>query len=132
VGCPFRGVGADYPGRFVVESLIHAAPATEGFGCREDLSGVAFLASGQEPFWRLRVTGDGILFSTPEIPETAFTLVTPTPITGGWVYEAGAIELEPPSIRIRLARGRCTDSMVGSLYTWTASVDGRPAPAPRH
>ncbi len=120
---PEEGFGADYPGMFTVRSLRRAAPATEGFGCREDLSDIAFRASGQEPFWHLRVTGDAILFSTPEIAETAFAASTPRQTPEGWVYEAEATGPEQLTVRVVLTRGRCSDTMVGALYSWSASVE---------
>ncbi len=57
---PESGFGAEYQGQLQVLTVMRAAPATEGHGCAEDLTGIAFRASGNEPFWHLRVTRDSI------------------------------------------------------------------------
>ena len=118
-----QGFGADYSEALTVRSLRRAAPAAEGLGCREDLSEVAFAASGEEPFWHLRVTDDVMLWSTPETSVTAVTAGTPRPTPQGWVYEAEAPGAEPIGVRVVLARGRCAGSMVGALYSWTVVVE---------
>lgn len=120
---PASGGGADYAAQLTVSDLRRAAPADEGFGCREDLSGVAFRASGVEPFWGLRVSGGSIVYSTPDIPETMFDGADPVPSSGGWVYESVSAGPESIAIRLTLSPERCRDSMVGAIYTWTAEVD---------
>ena len=55
---PESGFGAEYDEQLEVFEVMRAAPATEGHGCTEDLSGIAFRASGNEPFWNLLVSRD--------------------------------------------------------------------------
>jgi uncharacterized membrane protein len=76
-----------------------------------------------EPFWGLRVTESSIVFSTPEIPETVFEVVEPSFSSGGWVYETASAGPESITLRLELSPDRCSDSMVGSMYSWTALVD---------
>jgi len=120
---PETGFGADYSGLVTVRELRRAEPATEGFGCREDLSEFAFRAAGQEPFWHLKITPASIVLSTPDIPETIFEPAAPSLLGDGWVYESRATGPETVVIRAFFERGRCTDSMVGAIHSWTARVE---------
>ena len=120
---PETGFGAAYEGLLTVRELRRAAPATEGFGCGEDVSIFAFRASGEEPFWHLRVTPSGIFLSTPDIPETVFEPASPTRFGDGWAYESRATGPEAITIRAVFEAGPCSDSMVGAVFTWTARVE---------
>ncbi|MDE0899459.1 MAG: hypothetical protein OSA81_10610 [Longimicrobiales bacterium] len=120
---PETGFGAAYEGLLTVRELRRAAPATEGFGCGEDVSTFAFRASGEEPFWHLRVTPSGIFLSTPDIPETVFEPASPTRFGDGWAYESRATGPEAIRIRAVFEAGPCSDSMVGAVFTWTARVE---------
>ena len=120
---PETGFGADYQGLLTVRELRRAAPADEGFGCGEDVSTFAFRASGEEPFWHLRVTPSGIFLSTSDIPETVFEPVSPIRFGDGWAYESRAAGPEAITIRAVFQAGPCSDSMVGAIFTWTASVE---------
>lgn len=120
---PASGFGADYPGQLRLTALHRAEPAEEGFGCGEQLRGVVFRAGGQEPFWHVRVLADRITLATPEIPSTVFAQARPIPLDDGWRFESLSSGPETVQLRLDLTRGRCTDSMVGSVYTWTAMLD---------
>ena len=117
------GFGADYDGQLDVTALRRAAPAVEGFGCNEDVSGFEFRASGEEPFWHLRITPSAMIYSTAEIPETVFAGAEAMFSSGGWVYESQSTGPEAIRIEAGFEPGRCQDSMVGSLYSWVATVD---------
>jgi putative lipoprotein len=120
---PETGFGADFDGLLTVTRLRRAAPAVEGAGCSEDVSGFAFRAAGQEPFWHLHITPGGMVYTTPEIPETRFAAAEPYVAAGGWVYESSATGPEPLSIRATFEPGRCQDTMVGVIYSWSATVE---------
>ena len=98
-------------------------PAEGGFGCREDLSEIAFRASGVEPFWGLQVRSGSIVYTTPEIPRTGFEAAEPAVLAGGWIYESVSSGPESLSLSLRLTPERCSDSMVGAIYSWSAEVD---------
>ncbi len=119
---PDAGPASRFEEQLRARELRRAAPAAESRGCEEDLSDVAFRAAGVEPFWSLEVRPSGIVFSTPEIPRTVFDGASPTMVSGGWVYESVAAGPEPLSLRVQVQPGRCTDSMVGTIYRWTATV----------
>ena len=120
---PAAGFGADYPGQLRVTSLMRAEPSEEGFGCSENLTPVVFKATGQEPFWHLRVLRDRITLATPDIPSTIFSEAGPTPLDNGWRFEALSTGPETVQLRLDVRRGACTDSMVGSIYTWVATLN---------
>jgi putative lipoprotein len=120
---PDSGFGTEYDEQLTVTAFRRASPAEEGFGCSEDVSTFAFRAAGVEPFWGLRVTASSIVFSTPEIPETVFEVVEPAFSGGGWVYETVSAGPEPITLRLEVRPERCSDSMLGSIYSWSASAD---------
>jgi len=120
---PSAGYGAEYPSQLRLSALARAESATEGFGCSEDVDGFAFKATGQEPFWHVRVLQDRITLSTLEIPSTIFEGSAPIPMDGGWRYESVSSGPETVQLRLEIRRGPCTDPMVGSVYTWVSTVD---------
>ena len=120
---PDVGFGADFVGQLTVSDFRRAAPAEEGFGCREDLSEISFGASGVEPFWGLQVQSGSIVYTTPEIPRTVFAATEPAVLAGGWIYESVSSGPESLSLTLRLTPERCSDSMVGAIYSWSAEVE---------
>ena len=120
---PAAGFGADYPGQLRLSSLLRAESADEGFGCGEDLTDILFKASGQEPFWHVRVLAGRITLATPEIPSTIFSGARPIPLENGWRFESLSTGPETVQLRLDLIRGQCSDSMAGSVYTWVATLD---------
>lgn len=117
------GPGARYPGQLRLVSLLRAEPIGEGLGCEESLVDVAYRASGHDPFWHVRVLSDRIMLATPEIPSTIFSEASPIPVDNGWRFEAESDGPETVSLNLELIRASCVDSVSGSLYTWTASLD---------
>ncbi len=120
---PATGFGKEYAGQLKVLTVIRAAPATEGHGCAEDLTDIAFRAAGNEPFWHLSVTRRSIVFTTPGAPELEFPGASPLRSRQGWIYEAETKDLEARTIRFTVKEGRCTDTMVGAQYSWRAQVE---------
>ncbi|MDE3004311.1 MAG: hypothetical protein OXU38_13745 [Gemmatimonadota bacterium] len=120
---PAVGFGADYSGQLRLTSLIRAESAVEGLGCDENLLETVFRATGQEPFWHVRVLRDRIVLATPDIPSTIFSGARPFPLDDGWRFEALSTGPETVHLRLDVTRGSCTDSMVGSMYTWVASLN---------
>jgi len=120
---PETGFGADYDGQLVVSALRRAAPAREGFGCSEDVTGFAFRALGMEPFWNLRVEPSGIVYGTPESPVTRFAPPAAAREGDSRVYESTSVEQPPRTLRATFVPVPCRDPMVGAFYTWTATVE---------
>lgn len=116
---PETGFGADYDGQLTVLSLMRAAPAAESRGCAEELNGIAFRASGNEPFWNARVSREEIVFSALGAADLIFPSVAPRPEQGGWIYQT---ETDSNFIVLTVEEGSCSDTMVGARYSWRARV----------
>jgi putative lipoprotein len=116
---PREGFGAEYGESLRITELLRAE--NEGFGCRLDLEDVLFVASGNEPFWRLQVREDGVSMRLMDAPgEIEF----PTPRLSGQTPHI-VFEAEGPGsgINISLERRRCVDTMSGARYAWVATVE---------
>ena len=116
---PDEGFGADYPEALRITELIRAE--NEGFGCRRDLDGFLYIATGNEPGWRLEIRADGLTMNSMSSPDG---IGFPPP---DLISENGRITindgLPDPSIRAVLERKRCVDSMSGARYSFAATVD---------
>lgn len=115
------GFAADYSEQFEVFDLRRAE--REGFGCREDLAGIDYVAYGHEPSWRAEIRRTGIVFSALG----RFDRLEFPPPAGGRATEAQSFtstrEGEPPTrIEIVLTERTCVDSMSGSLFSFAATV----------
>ncbi len=119
VGAPAGGFGAGFEEALRITELLRAE--NEGFGCRLDLVGVQFLASGNEPFWNLQIREDGMSMRLMgSADENVFPApakqVQPTVVT----YES---ENEQSRIQVVLERRRCIDTMSGARYAWSVQVE---------
>lgn len=140
---PPTGFGSDRAGSLRVLEVRRVEPDGEGHGCGQDLSGVAFRAAGNEPFWHVEVTPRAIVFHEPG--REPLELPSAEPVRDGTLlrYETSAPGSSPRMLRLEVEPGRCTDSMVGSWYAWRARLvldgrslsgcawEGRLAPGPR-
>ena len=116
---PAEGFGSDYPEALRITELIRAEG--EGFGCDLELDGVLYVASGNEPFWRLHIRPDGLSMWSMDSPgETKFA-------PGDVRMEDGRVTIDvdkaDAGIRIVLEKRRCIDSMSGTRYSFAATVD---------
>ena len=122
---PSAGFGADYEQQLTVFELRRAGVETRG--CAEDLGGIAFWASGNEPFWNVQISENGIVFSQLGQPGTTFPYTQPDLSETSRVYRS--ITKDPPQHRIEIAlhEKRCIDSMSGEHFSFAAqvSLDGR-------
>jgi uncharacterized membrane protein len=119
IAAPTQGFGTDYAQALRIDELLRAE--NEGFGCRLVLDGVLFIASGNEPFWRLRIGEDGISMRSMEAPdERRFGAPQMRREAERVVFEG---EHRGSAIRVTLDRRRCIDTMSGARYSWAASVD---------
>lgn len=116
---PREGFGAEYDEALRVTELLRAE--NEGFGCELELSDVLFIASGNEPFWRLHIRHDGISMRSLDAPgEIEFAAPRVSRQPPRVVFEAGGAE---SGIRISIEKRRCVDSMSGTRYAWSAEID---------
>jgi uncharacterized membrane protein len=116
---PRAGFGADYGEALRITGLLRAE--SEGFGCRLELDGVLFIASGNEPSWRLRIREDGIFMRSMDSPdERIFAAPDKRGQAGRMTFESAG---QDAGIRVELEQRRCVDTMSGARYSWAAIVD---------
>lgn len=120
---PTAGFASDYPGQLRFAALMRAEPIGESLGCEEEIRGFSFKATGQEPFWHVRVLRDQIMVSTLDLPSTVFGGAAPIRLDAGWRYESTSLGPETVGFRLEVRRGPCADSMSSSVYTWIAILD---------
>lgn len=92
---------------------------TEGPGCEEALSGVVFVARGNEPFWSVRSGQDGVVLERPGVAAISGPFNGVTESNGG-----RRIESETPfgPLVVQLTPVPCSDGMSDSIYGWTAKA----------
>ncbi|MGD9075169.1 MAG: META domain-containing protein [Desulfobacteraceae bacterium] len=122
---PADGFGADYARQLTVFELRRAGIETRG--CAEDMGGIAFRASGNEPFWNVEISENEILFSQLGQPKIAFPYAPPHLSETSRVYRSSTKEHLHHRIKITLHEKRCIDSMSGEHFSFAArvSLDGR-------
>jgi uncharacterized membrane protein len=116
---PEDGFGADFAESLTITDLLRAEG--EGFGCRLDLDGVLYIASGNEPFWRLEIRDDGMTLRTMLSPDgTEFGPPRQSGDDGITVFEADGAD---GVARVTLERRGCADSMSGARYEFAATAE---------
>ena len=93
------------------EKSAVALPSSAGLSLEGRLAAI-----GTEPFWRLEIAPEGLVFSTPEGPDVKAPFVAPSP------DEAGA-SLASGKIKLRLIVQPCSDGMSEAAYPMRAEVD---------
>lgn len=124
---PPGGFGAHYSSQLMIYELRHAA--TESAGCFDDLFGLQFRASGNEPFWTLEISSRGLIYSAPgQESRTLFPYAPPTRTDSGLVYESRTGGNNPQSLRVRLQQESCRDTMADAIFSYsaTAELNGQP------
>jgi len=116
---PAEGFGADYPEAMRITEWHRAE--REGRGCDLDLEGVMYIASGNEPSWRLQIRQDGISMWSMESPDETIFSVPELSEAGGRI--SFDVKGEESGIRVVLEGQRCVDTMSGSRYEYAATVE---------
>ena len=119
---PDEGFGAEYDESLTITELLRAEG--EGFGCRLHADGVLYIASGNEPSWRLEIRDDRMILKTMSSPDGV--VYQPLQRSGDAsvvIFEADSAE---GAILVGLEKRRCVDSMSGARYEFaaTAEIDG--------
>ena len=116
---PTEGFGAEFDQALRITELLRAE--NEGFGCRLELDGVLFVASGNEPSWRVQIREDGISMRSMGAPEeTVFAAPGKSGQPPLVTFESSGAD---SPIRITLEQRRCVDSMSGARFAWAATID---------
>jgi uncharacterized membrane protein len=123
---PKTGAGSSYPRVLRVVELRRADPA--GAGCRENLRHFELRAWGDEPFWRVDVSRNGIIWSSYSAPSSVAFPYGPPRRDGATIrYAAVRDGAERHELDLLMEPGRCTDTRTGAV-TWLtveAQLDGR-------
>ena len=123
---PKTGAGSTYPRVLRVIELRRADPA--GAGCRENLRHFELRAWGDDPFWRVDVSRNGIIWSSYGAPSSVAFPYGPPRRDGAAIHYAVVREgAERHELELLMKPGRCTDPRTGAV-TWLsveARLDGR-------
>ncbi len=121
---PLDGFGADYDRQLIVQTLRRAGVETRG--CEEDLRGMTFRASGNEPFWNVRISENEISFSELGKPKLIFPQAHLEVADSGRMFTSNIKDPAPNHIRISITEKRCIDTMSGEYFSFiaTVSLDG--------
>ncbi|HEX5831582.1 MAG TPA: hypothetical protein VFY16_11410 [Gemmatimonadaceae bacterium] len=106
---------------YVVVGVERVTPVGEGGGCDRPPFTGEYLARGNEPFWAVEVSRDGIILRRPGVPDARFPYARPRTEEGRRVYETTAAD--GPRLRLVLTPERCADSMSGEQTAWRAAVE---------
>jgi len=126
----FGAASADEPGGRITALRVALPESAAGTACAQAFPDAELEASGNEPFWHLRLDDGEVIYTTPEDLEgTAFHDVTWTRLdsgtgNGAWRMEAlrdfvDGIEY----LVLEVSDSPCTDSMSGARYPWTATLE---------
>jgi putative lipoprotein len=112
---PTEGFGAEYPGLIDVDDVIYVA--WEGFGCDTDMSGFDYRAYGNEPFWNVEVTSEGLRLNRLGSESQTWTAVREHTVKNGIRYEGDGSPIE-----LTLVHEPCRDSMSGAYFGMSARL----------
>jgi putative lipoprotein len=113
-----EGFGAEYVDSLVVREVRRAE--YEGWGCREDLSDLAFRAAGTEPFWSLEIRTSGLTLRRPDLPEPLEW--APVEANEGGDTVSYFADGENGTLEIEFRQMVCVDAMAGSYFPYVAEV----------
>ena len=118
IDAPEQGFGADYPEAIRITKWHRAE--REGWGCDLDMEGALFVASGNEPFWRLHIREDGVSMWSMDSPgETIFSALQSSEAGGRISFSATGAD---SGVQVVLENERCADTMSGARYEYAATV----------
>jgi putative lipoprotein len=119
---PKTGAGSTFPRVLRIVELRRADPA--GAGCRENLRYFELRAWGDDPFWRVDVSRNGIIWSSYGAPSSLAFPYGPPRRDGATIrYAVVRDGAERHELELLMQPGRCTDSRTGAV-TWL-SVEAR-------
>lgn len=105
-----------------VVELLRASPSGEGSGCPRPAEEAEVMARGNEPFWRVDVFEDRIVFREPEnIAGVEFPSGEALEEGARRVYRSTRQGAGPRDIEVALERRGCNDSMSGEYLHFTAT-----------
>ena len=112
-------------GVFVMEQLLYAGVAGQMRGCEQPAADYIVAARGNEPFWSVNVTRNGMVWKQPHAPEgVAFGELQAEDAEGTVSYRASAQDLK---LQLEIDATSCRDSMSGEFFAFSAraTLDGK-------
>jgi len=122
------GVPAADGTTIAMSALLRARAPGEGITCDAPVFDGEFFATGNEPFWAIEISENGIVYRSPARPEGRTYPYAFTRTETGSVDYATKLEGPAPStLEMTLEPARCVDSMSGELRSFKAHValDGK-------
>jgi putative lipoprotein len=114
---PPEGFGADYPGAIEIVEVLYMAK--EGFRCNLDLARFQYRAYGNEPFWSVWITSDGITLKVLGSEDRTWEKVRVLERDAGATY----VGYGPgDSIEVNIEYVPCHDTMSGAYFSSSARV----------
>lgn len=114
---PEEGFGAEYAATLEIAGVLYMA--REGMRCNVDLSSFRYRAFGNEPFWSVRVSGDGIVLKTPASDDLVWPDFTAREVDGGALLTADGTA---GPLELHVTAEPCRDSMSGAYYAYSARL----------
>jgi uncharacterized membrane protein len=116
---------SSFPGAFILEEVLYAAPLGEGQGCNAPAPNYIVRAYGNEPFWSIEITPeDKLIWRQPEEPKELTIDALQSEDAEGTVSYSGTAQGH--KIELFVDAQPCRDSMSGAYFAYSAraSFDG--------
>ena len=114
---PEEGFGSDYPRALEISRVLYVA--LEGFRCDLDLSAFCYRAYGNEPFWSVWISSEGIVVRMPGYEDRWWTDIEEE-IVGGEVQFSATGPSGP--LWVRIVEEPCQDTMSGAYFAYAARL----------
>ncbi len=113
-----EGFGADYAGELVVREILYVT--LEGFDCETDWDTFSYRAYGNEPFWTVEVSRDGIRLTRPGNHPQTWSRVQEHRSEAVIRY-TGFVDADVPA-ELTLEHAPCRDTMSGAFFGLSATL----------
>lgn len=117
---PASGFGAHYSQQILIYAVRNAS--AESAGCFAEPTRFAFRASGNEPFWNIEISRQGLSFTKLGDDEILFPYSPPTFFGGQIIYRSQIRGQEARNLVVRLVEESCGDSMADATFSYKATV----------
>ena len=117
---PVDGFGADFPGALVVTRVHYLG--LEGPDCGFNWDDFQYRGVGNEPFWAVNVTADGMRLTRPGVDDLFWPAVTRIE-NGDELRFVGAGGDEHPIAELVVTPVPGRDTMSGSYFGWSATLE---------
>lgn len=84
-------------------------------------SGEEFIVRGNEPFWNITVSKQGIVYQTPDTKPQSFPYVAPIAAQGRPIDNVRVYRLQGNNILVLKKTNACSDTMSDKRYPYSAT-----------